>query len=92
MEKIPAHFNEAGSLRDKIRYVLSVMHKGSAKEIAAEVVELQGIASEDGVEEITVDVESELEKMNEEGAVVEVKEHRQKKRYSLKEGLGGNTN
>jgi hemerythrin len=88
MARIPAHFNEAESLRDKISYVLSVMHKGSAKEIAAEVIELQGIASEDGVEEITVDIENELEKMNEEGSVVEVKEHRQKKRYSLREELG----
>jgi hypothetical protein len=79
----PEHFAEAGSLREKILYVLSVMHKGSAGEVATELVELQGIASEEGVAETTVDVENELEKMREEGVVVEVKEHRQKKRYSL---------
>lgn len=83
MTTIPKSFDEALSLRERVTYVLSIMHKGSAREVAAEVTELQGIASEEGVEEITVDTENELEKMLEEGLVVEVREHRQKKRYSL---------
>lgn len=88
MATIPSHFDEATTLRDKIVYVLSVMHKGGPREIAAEIVELQGIASEEGVAETTVDIESELEKMEEEGLVTQVHEHRQKKRYSLA-GSGG---
>lgn len=84
----PQNFDEALSLRDRIIHVLSIMHKGSAKEVAAEVIELQGIASEEGVEEITIDIENELEKMLEEALVVEVREHRQKKRYSLASSAG----
>lgn len=86
MATTSGHFDEAISLRERILHVLSLMHKGSAREVAAEVVELQGIASEEGVAEVTVDIENELEKMLEEGVVVEVKEHRQKKRYSLPDG------
>ena len=80
---IPQSFAEAGTLRDKIFFALSVMQKGSAEEIATEIVELQGIASEEGVADITLDVETEMEKLLEEGAVETVKEHRQKKRYAL---------
>lgn len=83
---IPTHFTDAVSLRDKILYVLSVMHKGSAGEIAMEIIELQGIASEEGVGDMTVDTESELDKMCEEGLVAPLKEHRQKKRYVVAGG------
>jgi phage tail sheath gpL-like len=83
MEMIPEHFTEAKSLRGQILYVLSVMKKGSAGEIAAAIVELQGVASEDGVAELTINVERELENMCEEGTASELKEHRQKKRYQL---------
>lgn len=80
---MPKNFASEYSLREKILHVLSIMHKGSANEVAAEVVELQGIASEEGVESITVEIEAEMEMMAEEGIIAEVKEYRQKKRYSL---------
>jgi hypothetical protein len=80
---IPQNFTDAATLRDKIMYTLSVMHKGSAEEIAAEIVELQGIASEEGVADLTLDVEKELQKLHDDGRVEQVKEHRQKNRYSL---------
>jgi DNA-binding PadR family transcriptional regulator len=83
MATIAKHFSEASSIRDKILYVLSLMHKGSAAEIAAEIVELQGIASEEEVAEIAITIEQELEKLCEEGVVNELREHRQKKRYLL---------
>jgi hemerythrin len=83
MQAIPEHFAEANSLRDQILYVLTVMHKGSAHEVAAEVIELKGIASEDEVEDVTVSIEKELEELCAEGVVAELREHRQKKRYTL---------
>ncbi|HYH14994.1 MAG TPA: hypothetical protein VD794_07235 [Flavisolibacter sp.] len=83
MEPIPQNFTEAASLRDKVRYVLNVLHKASADEVAMEVMELQGIASEEGVAALTIDVEEELQQLMEEGLITAVKEHRQKKRFSL---------
>jgi DNA-binding PadR family transcriptional regulator len=83
MATIAKHFSEASSIRDMILYVLSVMHKGSAAEVAAEIVELQGIASEEEVADITITIEQELEKLLEEGLVKELREHRQRKRYLL---------
>lgn len=79
----PQHFNESHSITEKILYTLSLMHKGSAEEIAAEIAELQGIASEEGVAEINLAVEKEIEKLVEGGTLEVVKEHRQKKRYAL---------
>ncbi len=80
---IPQSFAEATTLRDKILFTLSLMHKGSAEELASEIAELQGTASEEGVAEINLAVEKELDKLLEEGGGEVVKEHRQKKRYAL---------
>lgn len=83
MESIPQHFTEAASLKEKVLFVLSVLQKASADEVAMEIMELQGIASEEGVAALTIDVEDELANMAEQGTVIVVKEHRQKKRFSL---------
>jgi putative protein kinase ArgK-like GTPase of G3E family len=83
MLSIPSHFTEAASLKEKVLYLLSMMQKASADEIAMEIMELQGIASEEGVAALIIDIEEELQRMTEEGIVTTVKEHRQKKRYSL---------
>lgn len=80
---IPQHFAETTTLRDKVLYVLNVLHKASADEVAMEVMELQGLASEESVAALTIDVEEELQRLLDEGVVETVKEHRQKKRYSL---------
>ena len=80
---IPQSFAEATTLRDKIFFTLSVMHKGSIEEVASEIAELQGIASEEGIAEINTAVEAEVEKLLEESKIEVVKEHRQKKRYAL---------
>lgn len=80
---MPQSFDAARNIREKILFTLSVMHKGSAEEIATEIVELQGTASEEGVADITIDVDAELQKLCDEGSVEVVKEHRQKKRYAL---------
>jgi hypothetical protein len=77
-------YNKSKPLRDKILYALSVMKKASPHEIAAEITELDEISTEDGVEDISIDIESELDKLYEEGLVTTLKEHRQKPRYILK--------
>lgn len=83
MSNIPQHFPETASLREKVLYMLSVLHKASADEVAMEIMELQGIASEESVAALTIDVDEEIQRLCDEGALVTVKEHRQKKRYSL---------
>ena len=80
---IPEQFNENLSISEKILYTLSLMHKGSTEEIAAEIAELQGIASEEGIAEMNEAVANEAEKLLDEGQLELVKEYRQKKRYSL---------
>lgn len=83
MSNIPQHFPETATLREKILYLLSILHKASADEVAMEIMELQGIASEDGVGALTIDVDEEIQRLCDEGLVVPIKEHRQKKRYGL---------
>lgn len=85
MIPVPQSFKSDDSLQQKIVYVLSVMQKASADEVAMEITEMQGISSEDGVGDITMDIEKELEKLCEEGTVEKIKEHRQKIRYTLVE-------
>ena len=76
-------YNLSKSLRDKIVYVLSVMEKASPQEVASEIMELEGISTEDGVEDVSIDIESEIDKLCDEGIVIKIKEHRQKRRYAL---------
>lgn len=77
-------YDKSKPLRDKILYVLSVIEKASPNEVAAEIMELDEISTEDGVEDISVDIENELGKLYEQGAVRKLKEHKQKRRYTLK--------
>lgn len=76
-------FTNTTPLREKIRFVLSVMKKGSANEIGGEIAELEGIATEEGLAELIIATEQELEKLVGEGRVNVIKEHRQKKRFTL---------
>lgn len=76
-------YDKSKPLRDKILYVLSIMEKASPHEVAAEVMELDEISTEDGVEDISIDIENELDKMCEEGIITKLKEPRQKRRYIL---------
>lgn len=76
-------YDPSTSLRDKILFVLSMMEKASPQEVASEIMELDGISSEEGVADITLDIEKELEKMLEEETINKLKEHRQKIRYVM---------
>ena len=77
------NYNSSGSLREKILYVLSTMKKGSAGEVALEVMELDGVSSEDGVADMATDTNEELKKLWHEGVVDKLREHRQRVRYTL---------
>jgi hypothetical protein len=59
------------------------MEKASPHEVAAEIMELDEISTEDGVEDISIGIENELDKMCEERILNKIKEHRQKNRYPL---------
>lgn len=80
---IPAHFSEATSFREQVLYVLSVLKKGSAGEVAMELMELKGISSEEGVAELTIETEQELEKLCNDGLAEVIREKREKKRFAL---------
>ena len=79
-------YDSAMPLREKILYVLSTLEKASAGEVAAEIMELDGLAAEEEVADTTVDVEKQLDKLHEEGIVEKLREHRQKLRYVVKQG------
>lgn len=82
--EIPPHYSASLSFEQQLLYVLSQMKKGSAGEIAAELMELQGVSSEDGVADLTVQTEKELDKLCAKEKVNVVKERHQKKRYQLR--------
>ncbi len=50
-------------LKQKILYVLSILKKATADEIAMEIMELDGIATEDGVADLARDTKEALDKM-----------------------------
>lgn len=86
--KIPANFSEGLSFEQQIFFVLSKLKKGSAGEIAAELMELKGVASEDGVADLITHVERQLEKLCAERTVQAIREKHEKKRYLISEKGG----
>ena len=83
---IPSHFSDRLSFEEQLLYVLSVLRKGSASEIAAELMELKGVSSEEGVADLTLQTEKELEKLFTEGKIEPLREKHEKKRYVFKDG------
>ena len=81
--KHPKKYSDANTLREKISYLISIMEKGSAPELAMEIAEMDGVASEKGLADLTISLEQELHKMSDEGIIEKLKEHRQKVRYAL---------
>ena len=83
--KIPEHFSDELSFEEQLLYVLSVLKKGSANEIAIELMELKGISSEEGVSDLAVHTERELERLQMEKKVNVLRERHEKKRYVIGE-------
>ena len=59
------------------------MKKGSADEIAMEIMEEKGISSEGELQELVLETKEELEKMMLAGQVKKIKPHREKTRFVL---------
>ena len=82
--KVPTTYDSSLPLREKVLYVLAVLKKESIGELSVEITELDGIAAEEGVAELSRDIEDEISRLWEEGLVHKLKEHRQKVRYAVK--------
>jgi hypothetical protein len=80
----PSNYSARLSLSEKISYVLSLLRKATTDEIAMEIMELEGISSEEGVADLTIEVHETLQKLHEDGAVAFVTEHDKKVKYFLK--------
>ena len=81
---IPQHFSPSLSFEQQLLYALSKLKKGSAGEIASQLMELEAISTEEGVADLTIHTEKELEKLLANGHVDVVKERHEKKRYRIK--------
>lgn len=82
-EIIPKHFSEELPFEQQLLYALSKLKKGSANEIAIELMELKGVSTEDGVADLTQQTEKQLEKLCSDGFIDSIKEKHEKKRYVI---------
>ena len=73
-------------LKELILKTLTHMKKGSADEVAMEIMEIKGISSEEGVSELIQETKKELEKLVDEKKVLKIKPHGEKSRYVINEG------
>jgi hypothetical protein len=81
---IPQHYSTTLSFEEQVLYVLSHLRRGSLSEIAIELMELQGVSTEEAVADLTIYTEKQLEKLCADGQVEIVKERHEKKRYRIK--------
>ena len=65
----PQHFSDSLSLSEQILYALATLKEATADTIVTELMELRGIATEDGLEDLTIDINKELEKLFEAGRI-----------------------
>jgi hypothetical protein len=72
------------SINDKILYVLSLLKKATADEVAMEIMELQATSSEEGVAELTIATSEALKQMQHQGLLKMETENDKQTRYSLK--------
>lgn len=78
---LPEHFTKQLSLKEQILFVLSILKKATADEVAMELMELKGIATEEGVANLTIEVKNELKKMQEAHLLKQVTETDKQVRY-----------
>jgi hypothetical protein len=65
----PQHFSDSLSLSEQILYALATLKEATADTIVTELMELRGIATEDGLEDLTIEINKELEKLFESGRI-----------------------
>ena len=75
---------QTAPLSEQIIYVLSLLKKATADEVAMEIMELQGTATEEGVAELTIATTEALQQMQKEGRLKMETESDKQTRYSLK--------
>ena len=63
------YYSKGFSWPSKISFVLDSMKQGSVDEVTAELIELEGIASQEGVAELTANVSEFLDKLSKIGKV-----------------------
>lgn len=80
---IPQYYSDQLSFEQQLLFALSKLKKGSVNEIAIELMELKGISTEDGVADLTVHTEKQLEKFCNDGIVKLIKEKHEKRRYEI---------
>lgn len=80
MERVPTDLG----FQEKIIHALTMIKMGSAEEIASQIVELEGITSEEGVAEVVIAVREGAEKLAEAGDLEVVRNKHASKRYVLK--------
>jgi hypothetical protein len=80
---IPQHYSSMLSFEEQLLYVLSQLKKASAGEIAIELMELQGVSTEEGVADLTIHTEKQLEKLGADGRIETVGERHERKRYKI---------
>lgn len=80
---IPEKFEESLSLEHKILYVLSIMPHASADEVAMEIMELQGTATEESVAELTNATSEKLHQLQQQAIVKMETTHEKQTRYWL---------
>jgi hypothetical protein len=81
---IPENYSGDLSLNEKALYVLSLLKKATADEVAMEIMELQGTSSEEGVADLTIATAEALKYLQHEGPVKMETESDKQTRYSLK--------
>jgi hypothetical protein len=80
---IPEHYSDTLPFEQQLLFALSKLKQGSVNEIAIELMELKGVSTEDGVGDLTVQTEKEIEKLCDEGLLQMVKDRHQQRRYQL---------
>ncbi len=66
---VPDSYSGNLSLNEKVLYVLSLLSKATADEIAMEIMELQGTAAEEGVAELNIETIEALNHLHQQGLV-----------------------
>ncbi|HTM67043.1 MAG TPA: hypothetical protein VL093_12020 [Flavipsychrobacter sp.] len=61
--KTPRHFPFDLPLSEQIVFVLSSLKQATASDIAVELMELKGISTEDGLEDLSITIDKEMEKL-----------------------------
>lgn len=80
---IPEAFSADMQLKDKILFVLSKLHRATPDQVAMEIMELQGTASEEGVAELIITVTQAMNELQHEGVLKGFTEEGKQTRYTL---------